>query len=367
MYLPLEALAIPDDETIERIIERAETQVYIKTLSDAAERTVEKYIPYMNGILTQRPALRSCRIKNLSWLDYDGDGKKDHPPEGFVAAVFINDNNNTLFVAFRGTPRGAWLDNARMLIGDRAYCKDFRDLNGIMWHYLSPMQAEAMEYVRALIRNRRMIWDQADLHYVIGHSKGGNQAQLAMMLFPDSFDAALSMNGPGMSAEAIREMKQNLGDEQYEQALSNLIGINAYNDYVHGLGLPLIPYNQNFWFLETACTPIILCSHFVTALLFNEDGQMVPFNADGPGSTAIFMRRLSDEAMAMPVADRADVFMTVMAVLQVIQGKSLPVNALQENWIRLIAGFEEGSIKAASLVGSVLLKSNGGLLELFSN
>ncbi|MGL5437407.1 MAG: Mbeg1-like protein [Lachnospiraceae bacterium] len=367
MYLPFEALEIGDGESLGEIVRGALQRLSQGGLSDSDRRKVEQYLPYMEGILARRKELGNSRIGNLSWLDYDEDGRKDHPPNGLVAAVFVNRAADSLFVAFRGTPKGAWLDNAKMLIGDLKYCRDFKDLDGNVWRYLSPMQAEAMEYVRELVTNRRKVWDQAGRHYVIGHSKGGNQVQLAIMLFPDYFDVGISMDGPGMSEEAIREMEDRMGAKLFEQALGRLIGVNAYNDYVHGLGLPLIPCDQNFWFLETACTPVMLCSHFVTALLAGQDGGMVPFNADGPGPAAVFMRRLSDEAMAMPPADRADVFMTVMAVMQAVLGKSLPVNARQEDWIGLIAGFEDGSIKAANLLSSVLKESMVTGLEHFSN
>lgn len=359
MYLPLEELGVEDGDTIADIVAWSE----VKEVSD----TAKEYLSCITVILEQRGNLGDNRIRNLSWLDYDGDGKKDHPPTGMVAAVFVNEGSGSLYVAFRGTPKGAWLDNAKMLIGDKKYNQDFTDPGGTVWRYCSPMQAEAMEYISELIGNRGEVWNLGRSHYVIGHSKGGNQAQLAMVIFPDSFDVAISMNGPGMSPESIQEMKHNLGEEQYQRILGRLIGINAYNDYVHGLGIPLIPYQQNVWFIEPDCSPIILCSHYVTALLQEGSGAVAPFNEDGPGPAAVFMRRLSAEAMVMPVADRSDIFMTLMAVMQVVQGKSMPVNALQEDWLRLIAGLEEGGIKMVSLLASVLLGDNRNLLELFSN
>lgn len=358
MYLPLEAIGIKDRQNLGEIVTAAESRYHEGGLPESGKKAIVQNLPAISHILERQPDLPDVRIGNMSWLDYDRDGKKDYPPNGFVAATFINDKSGVMFVTFRGTPRGAWLDNAKMLIGSARYCRDFEDLSGRVWHYCSPMQAEAMEYVRQLVTSPDKGWNLVGRHYVIGHSKGGNQAQLAMMLYPDSFDIGISMDGPGMSAEAINEMKQNMGAGSFERARERLLGINASNDYVHGLGIPLIPFRQTVWLLES-CTPASLCSHFVTALLDGERWELTPFNDDGPGPVAVLMRKVSDAAMAMPLKDRTDVFMTLMAVFQAVLGKSLPVNASGEDWIRLIAGFEGGGIKTVSLLNSVLRESGG--------
>lgn len=365
MYLPLEKLEIKDRQRLEEIMTAVETRYQEGRLAESDKRLIGNFLPAIQGILKRRTDLSDVRIQNLSWLDYDWDGKKDYPPNGLLAATFVNVQADALFVTFRGTPRGAWLDNAKMLIGSPRYCQDFEDSSGHVWHLLSPMQAEAMEYTGQLVGNRFKGWDQVSRHYVIGHSKGGNQAQLAMMLFPDVFEGCISMDGPGMSAETIREMQQKLGEEAFNRARGRLLGINAANDYVHGLGIPLIPVGQNVWFLETACTPVILCSHFITAFLAEKHQDIVPFNDDGPGTAAILMRKISDAAMAMPLADRTDVFMTLMAVLQTVLGKSLPVNAAREDWLRLIAGFEGGGIKTVSLLTSIMKEEGGDFMSLF--
>jgi len=366
MYLPLERLEIKDRQRLEEIKAAADNRYQDGSLSESDKKTVGQHLPVIKKILERRTDLADVRIQNLSWLDYDWDGKKDYPPNGFLAATFVNTQADALFVTFRGTPRGAWLDNAKMLIGSPKYCQDFEDSSGLVWHFLSPMQAEAMEYTGQLVGNRLKGWETVNRHYVIGHSKGGNQAQLAMMLYPGDFDVCISMDGPGMSGEAIGEMKQNMGEEAFVRAAGRLLGINASNDYVHGLGIPLIPFQQNFWFLESPCAPVILCSHFATALLDKKRQDIVPFNDDGPGMAAVFMRKVSDAAMAMPLADRTDVFMTLMAVLQAVLGRSLPVNPGREDWLRLIAGFEGGGIKTVNLLTSVMKEEGGDFMSLFS-
>lgn len=341
MYLPLEQLAVKENQTIQEIVSAA----------DHEKLTVIRLI------LAKRKTLENSRIQHLSWADYNQDGKQDHPLEGMQAAVFINPQSGSQFVTFRGTPKGAWLDNAKMLIGDLSYCKDFTDLEGKIWHYLSPMQAEAMEYIKALIEKKVSAGDEPVNRYVIGHSKGGNQAQLAMMIFPEYFDAGISMDGPGMSKELIREMKQNLGRNRFQKATDQLYGVNAANDYVHSLGYSIIPVSHVVWFLEAPCEPEVLCNHSAEVLMNQKTNDMVPFSADGPGPIAIFMQKVSAEAMAMPVADRASVFMTLMALMQAILGKSLPVNAREEDWGRLFGSLIQGKTKAIDLLESVTKSS----------
>ena len=74
----------------------------------------------------------------MNWEDNDNDGKQDNPDNGMVACTFTNPQTGATFVTFRGTPDGAWVNNAKMLLGELMHCKSEKVVNGDTWNYLSP-------------------------------------------------------------------------------------------------------------------------------------------------------------------------------------------------------------------------------------
>lgn len=317
-------------------------------------------LKFIELILKRYPQLQHNTIGNISWLDHDDDGKPDYPPDGLQVCTFWNQNTNVCSVVFRGTPRGAWLDNAKMLIGDTSYCQPFTDLEGQHWNYLSPMQAEAMEYIKGLIGRYGEEWQQSGTrHYVAGHSKGGNQAQLAMIIYPYYFDAGLSMNGPGMSGAMLEEIRQFRGENLVSMVNWRLFALNASGDVVNELGYSLVPPEQTYWFQEYDCEPVVLCNHSLNTLFAEDTADLAPLTT-ARGAAAVFAERLFLSAMELDVKERADVFMTLMGLLQVILGKSMPVNAGRENWFRFITGLDDGGIEAAKIIISVLFETEEG-------
>lgn len=311
-------------------------------------------------ILARYPQLNHNTIGNISWLDYDDNGKPDHPPDGLQVCTFMNHETNVCSVAFRGTPRGAWLDNAKMLIGDKSYCRPFTDLSGRQWNYLSPMQAEAMEYIKALIVKSGDEWHQnGTRHYVTGHSKGGNQAQLAMIIYPHYFDAGLSMNGPGISAAMLEEIRLYRGEDLDSMITHRLFALNASNDVVNELGYSLVPDNQTYRFHEYDCEPAVLCDHSLNAFFDKENADLAPLTSVR-GSAAALAEQMFLAAMDLGLKERSDLFMTLMGILQVVLGKSLPVNAANENWFRFFTGLDDGGIEAIKLMINVLFETTEG-------
>ena len=229
----------------------------------------------------------------MNWEDNDNDGKQDNPDNGMVACTFTNPQTGATFVTFRGTPDGAWVDNAKMLLGELMHCKSEKVVNGDTWNYLSPMQAEAVEYMNSLVKKYGTDWlTEENKQYVIGHSKGGNQAQLILMLFSDYFEAGLSMDGPGISKELYEEMKKNLGEEKMEKILTRLYALNGSNNYVHALGVQLILIQNSRWFLEYQYGKTIEGNHFPEAFINIETGELAAF-ANGPGPFANFIKKVS--------------------------------------------------------------------------
>jgi len=189
------------------------------------------------------------------------------------------------------------------------------------------MQAEAVGYMNSLIEKYGNDWlADEQKRYLIGHSKGGSQVQLIMMMYSDYFDAGLSMDGQGISKELYEEMVRNLGEKKIQQALAKLYGLNGSNDYVHRLGL---------------------------------HGELAAFT-EGPGPLANFMGKASEIAMDLPPKEREAVFMTLMLFLQLLYAQELPVNPLDERWLSLYANLDDGSMQAFGIILSLLVETEEG-------
>lgn len=359
LYLPLTGLitagVVSIDELLRTIIRRSDE----KLVTEKQQKQIEGTLPLILRILENREELKYCWLEFMSWLDLDGNGKPDYPADGLVAVTVINPLSRTLSAVFRGTPAGAWLDNAKMLIGDPAYCQEFEDQHHHVWHYLSPMQAEAMEYIKSLLQWYGDDWGLLHRHYVTGHSKGGNQAQLAGMIFNDYFDMGITANGPGMSAETIREMEEILEKTAFEAAQNRLFALNASNDYVNGLGVRLVRDERTIWFDEYDLGIPVLASHSILSFFEPDTGKLAPFAA-GPGPAAAFVAKVSSVAMELPLDERTAVFMTMMGLAQVFVGKSVPVNPGDEDWIKFIADLDNGMVEALGIITCVLMNTEEG-------
>ena len=356
VYLPVTDMDLDNDRTINDIIEDANTMREENKLK-ASELNILKSI---ESIIMKNNDLGKSIISDMSWRDNDSDGKADHPANGMQACTFTNLQTGATFVTFRGTPDGAWVDNSKMLLGELMHCKSAKVVNGDTWNYLSPMQAEAVEYMNSLVNKYGTDWlNEENKQYVIGHSKGGNEAQVIMMLFSEYFEAGLSMDGPGISKELYEEMNKNLGEEKMAKILTRLYALNGLNDYVHALGVQLILIQNSRWFLEYQYGKTIEGNHFPEAFINIETGELAEF-ADGPGPFANFIRKVSEAAMDLPPKEREAVFMTLMLVLQLLYAKALPVNPLDERWLSLYANLDNGGMQAFGIILSVIKETEEG-------
>ena len=356
VYLPVTDMDLADNTTINNIVDNANKMCEENKLK-ASKLNILKSI---ESIIKKNNDLGKSTMSNMSWKDNDDDGKQDHPANGMVACTFNSYQTGATFVTFRGTPDGAWVDNAKMLLGELLYCKSAKVVNEDTWNYLSPMQAEAVEYMNSLVKKYGTDWLKEDSkQYVIGHSKGGNQVQVIMMLFSEYFEAGLSMDGPGISKELYGEMKKNLGEKKMEKILTRLYALNGLNDYVHALGVQLVLIENSRWFKEYQYGKTIEGNHFPEAFINIETGELAEFT-DGPGPFANFIRKVSETAMDLPPKEREAVFMTLMLVLQLLYAKELPVNPLDERWLSLYANLDNGGMQAFGIILSVVKDTEEG-------
>ncbi|WP_373802672.1 hypothetical protein, partial [Bacteroides heparinolyticus] len=151
-YLPFGKLSeIRDGETVSKVLEN--TEEHIKTMKEgSAKEEAVSTLHSLRTMIKQHPELQLDKavIDDMSWKDNDNNGKGDYPIQGMQACTFTTVDGDT-FIAFRGTPAGSWVDNAKMLMGSLHYSDQFMDREERSWNYFSPMQEDAMRYMETLV------------------------------------------------------------------------------------------------------------------------------------------------------------------------------------------------------------------------
>lgn len=300
LYLPLQDWESEDLTSLGSIISFAN-----KNYAQFGDET-QTYIDTLNEICDQHPEFKSAELKNASW-----DNEAQFPPEGFRACVF--QRGDELSVCYRGTPEGAWVDNGKGMTGvvDAEYLEKYV-CDGVEVS-VSPMQLCAIEYMQAVIDSNN---DGLPIS-ISGHSKGGNEAQLAAVIFGEYVDAAYSFDGQGFPPEVVEQMKKIPG---WDEAINKILGIHADNDFVHGLGEQIIP-SDNTLYLQTPNTSEelgdFIKNHFITAIV--QDGNLTSRGFEGPISRSV--KAISEAIMEIDdLEQREAICFLIMNMLQDFYG-----------------------------------------------
>lgn len=152
---------------------------------------------------------------------------------GTAACTFSTADNNSVYVVYRGTGDGEWLDNG---IG--------------MTEKATLQQERALQYFEETVERQQIQRGQTLI--VAGHSKGGNKAQFVTMStkYHDLLDNCYNVDGQGFSEKAIAGWKAKYGESKYQERTGKIIGIYGENDYVNGLGISIVP-KENVRYIST--------------------------------------------------------------------------------------------------------------------
>lgn len=325
-YLPFDKLSdIPNKEKISKVLKKAELEIP-KMKDGPAKEEAKSTLRALQTMITQHPELELDKaiIHDMSWKDNDQDNKPDYPIKGMQACAFSTSNGDT-FVAFRGTPAGSWVDNAKMLLGSLLYSEKFVDREGRTWNYLSSMQEDGMRYMEGLLEKHKGEWMSGDgKRYLTGHSKGGNLAFLAMLLYGKYFDAAISMDAPNFSNEQVAEIQEHLSESQRERILGRSYSINASDDFVSPLGKSIFLSENTRWFQAFRSKGDILANHYITSFYNFDTGELAMLDATR-GAFGNFVNAISEESMGLNTSQREASYLFLMMAAQFAQGKEWPV------------------------------------------
>ncbi len=174
----------------------------------------------ISGGLNKQDALDTIdeilKDKELSSLKIvRGDG----PSQASIVLRQSQKNKKDQDIAvFRGTggdPNG-WYDNGVVLTQE-----------------MSPMQKELVEG-----RFKDYAGNNYNITNVIGHSQGGNRAQMYAALHPEKIEMCYSFDGNGFSPEFVEKYSKNIASVK-----SKIVNISSYDDYVNGNGCQIAGVN----------------------------------------------------------------------------------------------------------------------------
>lgn len=229
--------------------------------------------------------------------------------EGFsekliIACTFQNPATGDIYIAYRGTGDGKWVDN-----GVAMACES------------SQMQEEALKYFDSVVEAFDLQNKECGKIFSTGHSKGGNEAQYITLASQYGYliDNCYSIDGQGFSQKAIDKFKELYGEDYYENQLAKMYSINGENDYVHDLGIVVISKEKTF-FIETPNAKDIGGYHNIIEML---NGAGVNWKYDGDtiisaeqGYVGEFAKVLSENMMKLDDEDLEDCAVTIMSLLE---------------------------------------------------
>ncbi|MEN8906032.1 MAG: Mbeg1-like protein [Clostridiales bacterium] len=231
---------------------------------------------------------------------------------GLNSATF-EDSNKKIFLAYRGTGSGEWIDNGKGLAG---------------LAISTPQQNQAVEYFDRVIEKNSFHISKPEI-LVLGHSKGGNKAQFTTInsSYNELISKCYSFDGQGMSPEAVKAFKEN-NPENYRMAIDKIYGFNHKDDYVNPLGVYIIKEKNRFYFEtpEGVHLPKLkdIQRYHYSDLYLNDSGKFTTQAEQGYLGKLVHF--ISDDIIKIAPDSREHVTSAVMDIMQKKLGYGKPVN-----------------------------------------
>lgn len=321
IYLYLVHKATPaEHESLRSIVTGLETAFRKQKHLDWKARDIYR-LSILKNAVERSAVLANSKISNLT-----------RSQSGLTACSFTN-TNGSIFVVFRGTGGGEWIDNGEGLSGipeENTYLTYGRSGN-VLSHrtvqddYSTTQQVEALNWFYAIAAKSG--WDDRTHITLSGHSKGGNKAQF-ITIHSDLVDACYSFDGQGFSPEALTAFKDRLG-AKFEIRRRNIYSFSADNDYVNVLGERVMPEDQIYYFES------ILGFHYLEAIL-DKNGRF--HSQCEQGKLSRYVESVSKELMDMKPFVRQYATLGIMNVFHKYLGDGTSVNGDTVSLEKTVAG-----------------------------
>ena len=372
LYLPLGNMGIKDGARIKKIIKDARDSYnqgneYNIDINDLT--LLEACLDKKSGIsdIGNAKMYYSSFNKKLNDLIAHGitpdEAKSITNTDAIVAVVFIYQGSEEQGIkegasmVFRGTPGGAWCDNANM----ESDCTSQFEKDGFVYDWISPLdRASLLNVEDTLLKIEEDNDDVAQLCrrfmkegklVLSAHSQGGKRAVTAKGIFKELQNTrCMVFDAPGISPEQWSELVNRWGLENVENMRKDIFSIYAHDDVVHGIGYT----EKNGYFSKNQLAlgvPELDCDkntnvmgyHYLFRLLHvNEDGSVrLQEEVNKEGLWAEYSKVLSDILMSFPTEKRAELMHPAMAIVQAMHARKLPHDYKFHDYLELGAKFKE--------------------------
>jgi len=372
LYLPLGNMGIKDGARIKKIIKDARDSYnqgneYNIDINDLT--LLEACLDKKSGIsdIGNAKMYYSSFNKKLNDLIAHGitpdEAKSITNTDAIVAVVFIYQGSEEQGIkegasmVFRGTPGGAWCDNANM----ESDCTSQFEKDGFVYDWISPLdRASLLNVEDTLLKIEEDNDDVAQLCrrfmkegklVLSAHSQGGKRAVTAKGIFKELQNTrCMVFDAPGISPEQWSELVNRWGLENVENMRKDIFSIYAHDDVVHGIGYT----EKNGYFSKNQLAlgvPELDCDkntnvmgyHYLFRLLHvNEDGSVrLQEEVNKEGLWAEYSKVLSDILMSFPTEKRAELMHPAMAIVQAMHARKLPHDYKFHDYLELGAKFRE--------------------------
>lgn len=270
------------------------------------------------------PALANFSIEYMSRLMEE---KKYN--EGTNGIVFQDTIAGTVYVAFRGTSRGEWLDD-----GKRFSVKSMDQMTTQM--------EQTIDFFETV--GKEMNWNKDTRLIVTGHSQGGNDCQVVTLMtdMGHYVDQCFSFDGEGHSPELLKDVKnyllENFGPEEYQERVNKMYSICGEYDFVNHLGEKVIP-EKNTKYIHCEIDGVDKCHDIVsmfcemkTTMVDGKEQKEYIYSGTintsvgtSPSFVVDYTAKVWEEIYEMPYSERTacqDALMNIMEVA-LSGGKSL--------------------------------------------
>ena len=253
---------------------------------------------YGNIELVNQSNMDSQKVPTEEWTD------------DYIQGCTFKDTDGNYYVTYRGTGDGRWKDNGDGLVMESTIMQDKAK------EYFDKMAKEY--FVDAKAEGKKII--------VTGHSKGGNEAQYVYMNsdYEALIDNCYSFDGQGFSKKAEAMFKKKYG-ERYKEKIKKMYSICGENDYVHDMGIVIIP-EENTYFVKTR-EESMKDLHSLTSMIGDKNGNYKGLSwsivdnkiVNGEqGEIGKLSKKMSEEIMKLDEADLRATASTLMCLIDVV-------------------------------------------------
>lgn len=260
----------------------------------------------LNNVKTYLDSHKGCEVGQMKLHSSSDIMGEDY--RGAAGATFYSEDSNgkiqDVYVAFRGTGDGRWVDNGI------AFGTEY-----------SEYQQDAAQYFDHAMEDLKV--DESCNVITTGHSKGGNFSQYVALGSKNAYlvDKVVSFDGQGFSPEAVAYFKKLYGEEFYEQQLQKMYSVCGDDDPVNVLGIKVIPEDHTTYVVtqkdgEFSDYADGIAGVHAIEWLYNYSNGSFDIKTDKQRELAEFAKVLNGYIMTLPPEERDAVCRAVMSYIE---------------------------------------------------